>query len=410
MPLYIFEKLFNNMPEKQLKGSIKSNIKLKTYNGTYITQLGTCTVTIEFKDSKKHCVFFVVLGNGQALPRMPDTAALNILNLNIDSIQVQVANCKTNREQEMHKVAEGCTNTNTVGIIKLKSNGKNQSTKLINYFYSSKNTEADKKQSNDMTQKMHNTYGNIFNGIECFKGTFSLQLKPDSKPHQVPPRHVAYALQKPFKKELKWLQELDIIAPLGIEETAQWCNSFVVVPKANGKVQLCLDPVQLNQALIRPIHRDPIINNILPKLNNVQYLSIINASSGYHNIKLDNQSSYLTMFACPFGRYRYKCLPFGAVPAGNMFQCKIDETFNDIPNIFGIADDILVKGYDKDRTDHTETVYKVLKCCQDVNLKLNKDKCHFRFMVIPFFSEVVSRDGMQPDPRKISALTEMPAP
>ena len=31
-------------------------------------------------------------------------------------------------------------------------------------------------------------------------------------------------------------------------------------------------------------------------------------------------------------------------------------------------------------------------------------------MAIPFFGEVVSRGGMQPDPRKISTLTEMPAP
>ena len=66
-------------------------------------------------------------------------------------------------------------------------------------------------------------------------------------------------------------------------------------------------------------------------------------------------------------------------------------------------------GYDKDRTDHDETVNRVLKHCQDVNLKLNKEKCHFRCTAIPFFGEVVSRDGMQPDPRKISALTEMPA-
>ena len=236
---------------------------------------------------------------------------------------------------------------------------------------------------------------------------FSLQLKPDSKPYQVPPRHVAYALQKPFKEELKWLQELDIITPLGVDEMAEWCNSFVVVPKVNGKVQLCLDPVQLNQALIRLIHRGPTLNDILLKLNNVQYMSIINVSSGYHNIKLDNQSSYLTTFACPFGRYRYKCLPFGTVPAGNMFQHEIDETFNDIPNVFGIADDILVIGYDKDRTDHDKTVNKVLKHSQDVNLKLSKKKCHFRCMAIPFFGEVVSRDGMQPDPRKISTLTEM---
>ena len=54
-----------------------------------------------------------------------------------------------------------------LGIIQQKSNGQNQSTKLINYFYSSKNTEADKRQSDGMTQKIHNTYGDVFNGIGC---------------------------------------------------------------------------------------------------------------------------------------------------------------------------------------------------------------------------------------------------
>ena len=81
-----------------------------------------------------------------------------------------------------------------------------------------------------------------------------------------------------------------------------------------------------------------------------------------------------------------------------------------MPNVFGIADDILVIGYDKDGTDHDEAVYKVLKWHQDVNLKLNKEKCHFRCMAIPFFGEVVSRHGVQPDPQKVRALTEMLVP
>ena len=46
--------------------------------------------------------------------------------------------------------------------------------------------------------------------------------------------------------------------------------------------------------------------------------------------------------------------------AGDMFQRKIDKIFNDIPNIFGIADDILVIGYNKDGADHDKAVYNVL--------------------------------------------------
>ena len=100
---------------------------------------------------------------------------------------------------------------------------------------------------------------------------------------------------------------------------AEWCNTFVLKPKHNGIVRLCLDPAIMNQALIRPVHRGPTLNDIFPKLKNV-HISLIDASSGYHNLKLDERSSYLTRLTCQFGRYRYKRLMFGAAPAGDMFQ------------------------------------------------------------------------------------------
>ena len=53
------------------------------------------------------------------------------------------------------------------------------------------------------------------------------------------------------------------------------------------KSQVMPGPARLNPALTRPMHRGPTLNHILPKLNNVQYLSFIDMSSGYHNLKLD---------------------------------------------------------------------------------------------------------------------------
>ena len=95
---------------------------------------------------------------------------------------------------------------------------------------------------------------------------------------------------------------------------------------------------------------------------------------------------------------------------GDMFQCKMDEIFNDMPNIFGIVDNILVIGYNKDGADHDAAVHKVLRWCREVNLKLNKAMCHFRCTSLPFFGEVILREGIQPDPQKIKVLTDMPAP
>ena len=114
----------------------------------------------------------------------------------------------------------------------------------------------------------------------------------------------------------------------------EWCDSFILIPKADGKVRLSLDLIRLNQTLIRPVHRGTALNDIFLKLKNVKYSSLIDVSSGYHNPKLDDRSSYLSPFACQFGRYRYKRLPFGAVSADDMYQCKIDEIFRDLPNVF----------------------------------------------------------------------------
>ena len=246
--------------------------------------------------------------------------------------------------------------------------------------------------------------------LGCFDGTFSLHLKLDSKPYHMPPRCMTCMLQKPFQEELERLQKQDIIAALGVDETSEWCSSFVLVSKANGKVRLCLYPAWWKHALIRPTCRGPTLNEILPKLNNAKYLSCIDASSAYHNLKLDKKSSYFMMFAYQFGRYRYKQLPFGAAPADDMFQRKIDEIFKDMPDVFGIVDDILVAGYKADGRDHDETGQRVLQRCRQVNLKLNKDKCHFMCTSVPFFGEIIFQNKVQPDAQNTKALVEMPPP
>ena len=101
-------------------------------------QLGMCTVIIKFKNVKKKCVFFVVPGNCQALLGMPDTAALQIINLNIDSIQVELTKHKTNIDQEMHTVMKGCINmsagVNTEQDVNSQNDQCDKNTPINNFF------------------------------------------------------------------------------------------------------------------------------------------------------------------------------------------------------------------------------------------------------------------------------------
>ena len=118
---------------------------------------------------------------------------------------------------------------------------------------------------------------------------------------------------------------------------------------------------RLNQALIRPVHRGPTVNDIFPKPTHAKYLTLIDTISEYHNLKLDEKLSYLMTFCHQFGRYRYMRLPFGPAPSGDIFQRKIDKIIRELPNVFDIADDILIVDFNNNKADHDRTANRVLQ-------------------------------------------------
>ena len=123
------------------------------------------------------CVF-VVPRNGLLLLAMPDTAAFKIININVDSIQ-SAKEEHTNTTQEVHVVEKSCTNMDADSRVNNNVNSHNDNTNvktITNYFLSSTNVEADKRKSTKLMQRVNNVFGNVFNGIGCFKGTFSLEL------------------------------------------------------------------------------------------------------------------------------------------------------------------------------------------------------------------------------------------
>ena len=156
----------------------------------------------------------------------------------------------------------------------------------------------------------------------------------------------------------------------------KWLNGTTVllkVPQPSDTVLWCLD-CMVEPSTYKANTQRPNIKWYTTQINNASYMIIIDASSGYHNLKLDKKSSYLTIFACKFGRYRFNRLPFGVGPAGDKW--KANEIFKGLPNVFDIADGILIVGYNADYRDHDRTLRQVMQVCCQENLNLNK--CHFR--------------------------------
>ncbi|CAI5671962.1 unnamed protein product [Oreochromis niloticus] len=134
----------------------------------------------------------------------------------------------------------------------------------------------------------------------------------------------------------------------------------------------------------------------------------MDARSGYWAIQLTTKSSLLTTFYTTFGRYHFLRLPFGIISAQDIFQRKIDETYEGLNGVAAIVDDILVFGRTKE--EHDENLRAMLERTRERGVRLNPEKCVIGATEVSYFGRKLTREGIQPDPKKLQAIKDMPPP
>ena len=169
-----------------------------------------------------------------------------------------------------------------------------------------------------------------------------------------------------------------------------------------------MDPRDLNKALKRENYSCPNVDDIAAKLHGARVFTVLDATSGYWQVKLDKKSSLLTTFNTPFGRYLFTRLQFGVNSAQDVFQKEIDLTYEGLPGVAAIVDDILV--YGKNQEDYDAKLEAVLRRTRERGIKLNPDKCVFRTNQVTQFGHIWSADGLRPDPVKTQGIRDMPSP
>ncbi len=189
---------------------------------------------------------------------------------------------------------------------------------------------------------------------------------------------------------------------------------MVVVRKPNGNLRICIDPKDLNKVLKRSHYPIPTIDEVLPEITRARVFSTFDVRNGFWHIELDDESSFLTTFNTPFGRFRWLRLPFGLASAPEEFQRRQQQVVEGQQGVITIHDDILVFGEgesDKEAVvDHDEKVRALMQRCRERNVKLNKEKVKVKGNEVPFIGHVLTDAGLKPDPGKIKAILEMPQP
>ena len=248
--------------------------------------------------------------------------------------------------------------------------------------------------------------------VGTFPGKVHLEVESNAVPVIIPPRRIPTALKDKFKEELTKLVKEKIIAP--VDQPTPCVDSVVVTTKKSGALRVCVDPRPLNKVLKRETYPMPILDEILPELSKAKVFSTVDLRSSFWHCVLDEESSLLTTFNTPYGRYRWLRLPFGLSVSPEIFQKRVNQTLEGLEGVLNIADDILVYGVgdtaEQANADHDRKLEMLLQRCRERGIALNRDKIKLRLTRVKFMGHVLTDHGLEPDPDKIEAVLDMPTP
>lgn len=116
-----------------------------------------------------------------------------------------------------------------------------------------------------------------------------MTLNPKVTPVVKPPQRIPGAMQKRVKQELQRMQEKGVIEPM-TEPTAWVSNMVATHKKETDDVRICIDPKDLNKAVMRPHHPVHTVEDVAAQRAGATIFSVLNAKSSFWQIKLNDVS------------------------------------------------------------------------------------------------------------------------
>ena len=190
-------------------------------------------------------------------------------------------------------------------------------------------------------KELLNQHPDLQNASGVMPGTYSIKIDPTATPVVHGPRRQPAALLPKIASKLKEMEREGHLAK--VTQPTDWVNSMVVSSRGD-KIRICLDPGDLNKAVKREHYPTPTVEEISAKIPDAKVFTVLDAKSGYLQMKLDYESSLLTTMNTPIGRYRWLKLPFGMKSAPEMYQRTMNEMLEGIDHAYAIMDNILITG------------------------------------------------------------------
>lgn len=150
----------------------------------------------------------------------------------------------------------------------------------------------------------------------------------------------------------------------------------------------------------------------LDKLCHAKCFSLVDVREGFLHIPLDDKLSLIITMDMSCGRYCWLCLPFGISSTPEEFQKRLMSAQEGLGG-GGYCASLVIsspeegRNYQEAEKDHDCWFVALKEHCTKKNIILNQSKPEFKLKEIRFMGNIITAEGMQADPDKISAITAM---
>ena len=231
----------------------------------------------------------------------------------------------------------------------------------------------------------------------------------DLDPNKTLPRPMSYRI--PYGKLPEVERQVEELLRQGVIEksTSHFTSPVLLTKKKDNTWRFCVDYRSLNQVLKPQCYLLPDTVAILSAAAGAQYLTSMDLHSGFFQIPIREKDRWLTAFAVGSQLYQFKRLPMGlsSAPTGfcnalRILQARVKA------RLFTYLDDLLIISSSAEQ--HVLDVKEVLEALIALGLKAKLKKCSFGKSEVKFLGFIVGRNGVQPDPDKVQAITDYPTP
>jgi hypothetical protein len=263
----------------------------------------------------------------------------------------------------------------------------------------------------------------ILNVIQKYKRIFAIDKfdvgKVNTREAEIKLTENKYLASRPYKCSMPDEQEIrsqikDLLQADLIEESDSPYSSPVTLAfkKEDGrKSRLCIDFRRLNKLIIPESQPFPTITDIIDKVVNCRYFSVLDINSAFWCITLKQEDREKTSFITKYGKFQFKVLPFGLKNAPAIFQRILANIIrrNNLDTFsVNYIDDILI--FSTSWEEHISHLTKFMDAMRKEGFKLKLTKCRFASKSVKYLGHLIEENKVSPSNDNLIAIRNLKAP